>query len=98
LLRDNYILLPSHRLSVFGSEVLKRIFGPNGEERESEENYVLRIFMTCTFSFVYAIVKGICTNTYEIVWRRDTRTVIHKFLQHSGPKISNEETLRKIQT
>jgi len=37
-------LREEHRLRVFENRVLRRVFGP---KREAEEDYVMRIFVTC---------------------------------------------------
>ena len=40
------ILKEEHRLRVFESRVLRKIFGPR-REQESGENYIIRILMIC---------------------------------------------------
>jgi hypothetical protein len=41
-------LREEHRLRVFESRVLKKIFGPKREEMEVEEYCIMRSFITCT--------------------------------------------------
>jgi hypothetical protein len=44
------ILREEHRLRVFENRVLRRIFGPKGDEVTGGwRNYIMRSFITCTF-------------------------------------------------
>jgi hypothetical protein len=41
-------LIQKHRMKVFRNKVLRRLYGPMGEEDGDEENYLMRRFIICT--------------------------------------------------